>query len=626
MNTLNPDLPLELHITQHHAGYHGTLRQGGQLLGSVTGMQLAAEAEVVGTPWNLGQVVQAMIAYQPNDLQQLDERALQRIGDYLYAQSLDRFGIATSHRWQETDLRIVSEDEWIIGLPWNLLYHFNAFLCAGGMGVAMARSACVEAVVLPPLPRLLIIAPQVRGMVDTDAEQHIAALLKQLADASSLLRVAKHVRRITRWTAFVDACEGDAPPDLIYYYGHGSSEHQSSRLHFEDETRAVADMAWQLERMAQPPRFAYINCCLGDAGGLLGAGVQLGRVVPAVLTNRTMAQIAAAQQQAMLLWTSMLLHGAAPHKAVADVQGQIDLRDFSLGDIRWMTPVLHASYREWKIESNRRNGYYSGDPYWHLKIDRIDQSSVVMEQTRIMLQEERVRCRSFVWCGAEGQGVEMFHERLHHELDVAFTAAAVHTLRPRWPDHLHRSHESFSHMICEVFDAVRLEDVAAEIRRLSDHQGKKQTLIYLCHEPVFGKALMNPKTLRDYMLWLDLALVPQLNHDQYLLVCTSFVVGNTTNFMTAVDKYRVKQHELKHSVFRSLKPLGKLVEEDLETFIQTHNIQLPTDKIDWVLGEILKRSGGNYEATIEELRNIVDLAWQQPDPEPEADDEDDFDY
>ena len=59
-----------------------------------------------------------------------------------------------------------------------------------------------------------------------------------------------------------------------------------------------------------------------------------------------------------------------------------------------------------------------------------------------------------------------------------------------------------------------------------------------------------------------------------------------------------------------------------------NNIRLPIKRRDEVLERILEKTGGVYEKTIEELKNLVEQAWdfsEEDDQAPEESEED-YDY
>ena len=86
-------------------------------------------------------------------------------------------------------------------------------------------------------------------------------------------------------------------PHVVYYYGHGIGTLHQSRLvfvkgpHKQRDERPIGDFAQKLRGLREPPRFVYVNCCSGDAGGFLGAGWQLGDFVPAVIESASVVSV-----------------------------------------------------------------------------------------------------------------------------------------------------------------------------------------------------------------------------------------------------------------------------------------------------------------------------------------------
>ncbi|MCP4213719.1 MAG: hypothetical protein GY765_03635, partial [bacterium] len=211
-------------------------------------------------------------------------------------------------------------------------------------------------------------------------------------------------------------------PQLVYYYGHGESDGKITRLVFAEgknrkrADKPVADFALCLRNMKKPPLLVYVNCCLGDAGGFFGAGMQLGDFIPAVTTNRAIAYVSTAQAQAIALWKAILLKAIPPHRAVATLYARMTDQNLSVADIRWITPVFHCHYSQWKATPPTPPDRLTDAPHWHLKIDRVSQFSYVVAQTRLMLREKKPKSLVFVWYGEEGQGIEVFHKRVWVEL------------------------------------------------------------------------------------------------------------------------------------------------------------------------------------------------------------------
>jgi len=96
-----------------------------------------------------------------------------------------------------------------------------------------------------------------------------------------------------------------------------------------------------------------------------------------------------------------------------------------------------------------------------------------------------------------------------------------------------------------------------------------------------------------------------------------------------MEKERLEDLDLQEMVFLLLDEMESVVRRDLLTFLRTHNIRLPIQRRDKVLEKILERTGGHYESTVEELRTLVEQAWDFTDedsPSQEQSDEEEYDY
>ena len=594
---------------------------------------------IKGKVYMLGDLVQALIEHDSTDLEfPFDERGQLEIGQYLYAQLVENLVQDERERLRdanEVEVRIITQDEHIARLPWVLLAHNGIFLSPTGWAVAISSKTEAVDCELPPSPRTLVVAPQPVGVERTRAESHLEELENELSARDHLLSEGCHLRIVYTWEDFTQAVQ-EFEPQVVYYYGHGMGNVHKTKLVFaagKNQKRQdvpIADFALHLRNMEVSPRLVYVNCCLGDAGGFLGAGRQLEDFVPAVITNRTVASIDAAQSQAMALWESILLKGVAPHKAVASLYSRMGDLDLSTADLRWMTPVLHCHYANWRANPPTPPGRTVHDPYWHLKIDRVTQFSTVATQTRQMLREWKPRSLAFVWYGRQGEGIEIFHQRLNVELREDLSNTFVYEVRPDWPAELHNVDRSFRDMLTEAFEVNELADIPARIRSRTHGAFGKQTLVYVRHQPVTSPKLINPKTLKAYLQWWDTAFVPLLEPHQFALLGVSFEVKNPPRFQTLLlDRERLEDLDLQEMVFRLLDEMEVVARRDLLDFLRTHKIRLPIDRRVGMMERILEKTGGHYESTVEALKNVVEEAWNLTDEgaqTTEQSDEEVYDY
>lgn len=633
-------MPYFVEITRNGQHYSGSIHQGNPAIARpLPRLELGPEVEVdLGSPVRLGQVVDAFVdRHAPALVFVHEERSQLALGQYLYRQL---FGEMAPAQFQQphngpVDLRIVTDDEYLTRLPWNLLAHRGLFLAATGWSVSLAQTAQVRDCTLPPAPRMLVVAPEPAHWERTHARLHLDALEGRLSLYDHHLTLGGNIQVVTTWEEFRQRLRS-FNPHIVYYYGHGMSDRHHSQLIFttgaeqQQVIKPVADFAQCLREQAEPPKIVYLNCCSGDAGGFLGAGWQLGDVVPAVITNRMLARSDAAHAQGLAFWQSILVDSLPPHRAMAELAGKLVDLDLSFSDARWMTPVIYCHYNAWHATPPRRVDPLEHDPHWHLKLDRVVQFATVAFQTRQMLRERRPRALAYTWYGQSGQGIEVFHRRLRIELqqDLAHDTQFLEVL-PEWPmDYLDPA-RSFADMLCEAFDVRALRDIPRSIRTLTRGVTGRQALVYVRHQPVYSKHVMNPHLLKTYLEWWDQTFVPLLGEHHYALLTVSFEVDNPARFRRAMlEQAKLYDLSLERTIFRLLDEMERLGLKDLFDFLQTHHIRLPAARKDRILQEILEKTNGHYEQTISALRRLVERALDAPeesDPATEAAAEE-FDY
>ncbi|MCI5140649.1 MAG: hypothetical protein D3909_02760, partial [Candidatus Electrothrix sp. ATG1] len=334
---------------------------------------------------SLTDLSQALIDFDQEWIDEyLDERGQLEVGQYLYQQIFAR---VSPYDFAEdgtgVELRITTKDEDIARLPWVLLAHEGVFLATMGWAISLATDIQAANYELPPRPKILALAPQPKDLEATGAEEHLQEIRELLSAADLAYSDDSRFRVVFDFASF-HAELNAFQPDILYYYGHGKGNQHTTRLLFADQKgRSVATplpdftAALQSQPEHKRPKLAYINCCQGDSGGLLGAGRQLLNHIPAVVTNRTTAFIDAARPQALAFWEYLLLKGEAPHRALCATCSNLGRLGLTTADIRWMTPVLHCRYDQWQANPPVAPDRSQRDPYWHLKVDRKVQYSLV---------------------------------------------------------------------------------------------------------------------------------------------------------------------------------------------------------------------------------------------------------
>lgn len=614
-----------IEITTANNTYAGLIHQGNHDRAytlATLDLKPTTALTIKGNAYFLSDLTEILINYQSKQLTHLfDERGQLELGQYLYQQTFGQLPPALQQRVQEArevELYIVTEDEQISRLPWVLLAHKGIFLATAGWSVIITDRVPKIAYELPPSPRILVVAPQPSDIPGTYAAPHLEALEDLLASHDPRLTWDRHLKLVETWEAFVHQVKAFAP-QVVYYYGHGEGDGEKAALAFAGGPQQqlkrvpVVDFALQLRQLAEPPALVYVNCCLGDAAGNLGVGRQLGAFISAVITNRTVAMVDAAQAQALALWEDLLLRGLAPHQAVARLYSRLGELNLSTADVRWLTPVLHGHYAEWHANPPSPPSRLVHDPHWHLKIDRVRQYSVVAEQTRQMVRERKPRTHAFVWYGREGEGVEVFHQRLNVELRESLGNIFVYEVRPEWPMEFTNFHRSCQDMLLEAFAVNELAAIPARIRARTAGAVGVQTLVYVRHQPVRSPKVLDSVKLQRYLEWWDSVFAPLLESHQYALLGVSFLVNNPTSFVSRMEG--LEGLDLHQSAVMLLDQMETLALKDLRDFLKKHNVHLPLTRRDQVLNQILTKTGGRYEQTIEELKNLVSMAWNLPEAE-----------
>jgi hypothetical protein len=533
----------------------------------------------------------------------LDERFQLISGQYLYQQVFGDYPLDLNMSLHK-QIRIISEHEDINRIPWQLLAKDGDFLVHHNYSIMLSHQAECPDVQLPDLPKILMIMPQAADDEDTRAGNHLEAFMDQLAPR---YRLNAHILVVETWADFKRSIQ-TFQPHMLYYYGHGTCDNDASRLVFCDNQHrrheiSIIDFSNQIEnKQDKPPMIAYINCCYGDTGGLIGAGKQLGKFIPAVITNRTEVFIDDAQAQGLSFFRRVLLDGEAPHRAVHRVY-----QDMSVTNTKWLTPILHCNYDHWHYQPPKPISATIHDKHWREKLDRIKQFSQVKYMTEEMLTNQRPKILCYLWYGAQGQGIEQFHHRLRVELREKLSSSQLIEITPIWPPHFENFPDSCENMFNDAFETNSMYQIPSRIREWGFG---KQSLVYIRHMPLTSTKVVTLDILKRYIEWLDHYFLPCLEKDRFFaLVGISYVVNNPSKFYRLLEKRKISTMHHNNTVFRILEEMKKLDKQDLYDFLQTHNIKLPYDSKERVLDEIISKTGGHYEQTLYELENMVNRAW-----------------
>lgn len=588
------------------------------------------------------------------DLAFFNERHQLELGRFLGEQL---FGsVAASNELRELfaregqELRLVTDDEHLVRLPWVLLAAEELVLAARRRwSIALAREAGATTT-LRPKPRILLARPEPAGLPPTQGREHSARLAERIGGgANPLYKWSEVTREANTWPAFAAAL-AELRPDIVYFYGHGDGDPACSALLFETAARDRDPIT--MDRVAQAiseqgggaVKLAFLNCCSGDAGGLLGAGMQLRRSIPAVLANRTFAWSQVARASAEIFFEELLLQGAPPHAAYAAVcrglfepetPGTASSAPGKRRPISWMTPVLHLGYQQWESAPLRRKPSLPKKAASLAHFDRARQLGAVVPLAG-KLREPAVREHHAVfWYGAQHQGVQAFHGHLRHEL--ALPGHVVRSFRPfAWPPDLlaaeatsegwnNEAEASILSALAEVFDVLEPNQIAQVLR--AEHSGSARGERLVCYVAVppppehLGGLEARLRLLHRFLALWDQRVAPCFEEPFVPVLGVSLEAQDPSGLRDELVSFE-DALGLSALRFLPLPELGAVELDELASHLRSTASHLRATERDLAAREILRQTAGRYDDVVSLLadeQSLAQLLGQSPRAFPSSD-------
>jgi hypothetical protein len=569
--------------------------------------------------------------------EQLDETGMYALGEYLYQQTIARYPHQQQLPSEGVELRIISSCEHIHRLPWNMLARDGLMLQAAGWHITLATAPDTRQVAWPALPRVLVVAPEPlldRGkhIAPTHSLAHLNRLQQRLSSHTPAYANTDYFRTVTSWGELQQALQ-EQHFDVLYYYGHGLA----SRLLFATPDKAsTADYrTFQDLRVALrdahggAPTVCYVNACFGNSGGQMGAGLQLGAVCAAVVANRTAAVIETAMQQGQEFLERLLLEARPPDIALLDALTRCGNTS---GDVRWVTPILHRHYADWKI-SHKPERYHldKRDPHWEHKLDRITQSGELGKRAEFAIKNHSPATVCCLWYGCTNVGVDLFHERIPLELRAFRQQVQIANCRMDWPllnlDNMTKAWEEclLAGLLATATPFARAPDTLENIPRFLEQlagQTGKRTLLHLrlktINQQVLTQARMTPGKLRNFLeWWQDYVVAPILKPARIQsLLTVGYELPNP--MLPSMPGFFAENLEPLNDQYNNLSvyllpQLMLLERQDLREFIKVFYPDLPPEKAKARIEYILQQANGNYRDTLNLLTDLNNDSASTPD-------------
>lgn len=267
---------------------------------------------------------------------------------------------------QSIRLRIWTEHQALLALPWRLTSWNRQWLLNSNWTFELTSAAQpTETLALQTPFRILVILPCYQratdGYDDLDGLNHLDALKEQLHRVDPR-RLEKDYFQVCHSIAAMADKLANFRPELVYYFGHGSTDADRPVLEFGKAGGGRLLVA-QLKRMLgdHPPRILFLNGCYTGAGGQASAGMVLSPDIPLVLGVRTKAFQEYAEDSA-LDWFGDVLRGQDPVAALHRIDPTRSQLDF-----QWCTHSIHSAYRESRLVPGPSEAF---DPIVPLRLDR----------------------------------------------------------------------------------------------------------------------------------------------------------------------------------------------------------------------------------------------------------------
>lgn len=546
-----------------------------------------------------------------------NERSQLDIGQYLFQQlfgqlpekDLRQIGAASS-----VDIRIITQDDHIYRIPWNLLSNRGIFLSAVSWSTSVSNSKEPDNCTLPSSPRILAIIPQPAGFTDTKARAHIEDMENLLSPHNHLFSQRHHLKVVNTWGDF-NRKLNHFNPHILYYFGYCIGDYSKPKFIFSAGDNNIrhdipaGNFVNSLNITDNPIRLIYINSYQSDAQSLLGICKLLENTSPVLVINDTNARIEVVKSQALAFWDSVLVRGFPPHQAINKLHAFMTDPGIPTEEGRWSIPKMIRNYTEWTYEPYTETAEPNA-PHRILRAGRNAQSAVIQDAVDKMLSRKMKNALVAVWYGCKNQGHETFHRRVSVEIKDNAPKAVLYEVRPDWPVIDHRPYNTFADMMLETFQTDSLSKIPSIIRARSRTSPDKPLFLYIRHRPVVNRQLMYPEMLKTYCGFLDTEFAPLFDRNTFIVSGVSFVVKNPLKFQKIIyDKMQQANAVAQHSEIRILPELGKITTEEFSGYIKDLNIELPPRHADRIIGNAVEKTQGAYDYILQELEFIATSSW-----------------
>lgn len=330
---------------------------------------------------------------------------------------------------QSIRLRIWTDHQELLALPWRLTTWNRQWLLNSKWTFELTSvEQPTEMLALHTPCRILVVIPHylpADGFDDLDGAMHLEAVKERLHGIDPR-RLEKDYFQVCDSIATLADKLANFRPELVYYFGHGSTNANRPVLEFGKSGGGRLLVAQIKQRMADPPpRILFLNGCYTGAGGQASAGMVLSPDIPLVIGVRTQAFSKYAEDSA-LDWFGDVLRGIDPVVALHRVK-----LTYSQLDFQWCTHSIHAAYRDARLVPGPSEVF---DPIVPLRLDRDGPRGRVLKHVGELIRHGDRKVEALVICAPPGPfHLAEFWRQAIDEIERS-KLAQVKRLRIKLPD------------------------------------------------------------------------------------------------------------------------------------------------------------------------------------------------
>lgn len=511
---------------------------------------------------------------------------------------------------QSIRLRIWTDHQELLALPWRLTTWNRQWLLNSKWTFELTSvEQPTETLALHTPCRILVVIPQYRpavdGLADLDGTTHLDALKEQLNKLDPRRLEKDYFQVCTSISTLADKL-ANFRPELVYYFGHGSTNANRPVLEFGKFGGGRLLVAQIKQMMADlPPRILFLNGCYTGAGGQASAGMVLSPDIPLVIGVRTQAFRQYAEDSA-LDWFADVLRGIDPVAALHRVSPTYSQLDF-----QWCTHSIHAAYRDARLVPGPPEVF---DPIVPLRLDRDGPRGRVLKHVGELIRHGDRKVEALVICAPPGPFhlAEFWRQAIdeieHNKL------AQVKRLRIKLPDPCDDSDEQtyqdrLDQEVCNTLGVDPGETLIEGFRRyLGERQPGLKQLLWIdfgvCGHGPGAKLPAIP--IHEWLSHCRDLLVPQA-HELSLIAYLAVETKDEAALQAEIFAVPMSDDQFVCSLLEALRPIHK---HELQIYLSRSAHCDPALVAD-ATTLIFAQTKGNYEDSVALIKEGQQKGWSR---------------